>query len=218
MSTASRHLCRSLIRLSSRPPTRRKCRPLPRQVVQTAASPYRQLSTSCHRLADNKPRETQADNTLDFDESELLVPSKPYTVADLDPTARAHYETLSKEAQSKYLAVQNHIKALTESEEFATLSEDDARRAAREIERAGLNQGINLSMERNLAALREGFWQDSEDDEFGQVPDEDDEVTEDMVTSVAESELEVHREVREYTRIAAWDLPLLLREYFSGQQ
>ncbi|KAL4935004.1 hypothetical protein BDV06DRAFT_229224, partial [Aspergillus oleicola] len=53
-----------------------------------------------------------------------------------------------------------------------------------------------------------GFWADEEDDEFGIVPDEE-EVNDDEITSAAHAEVELHREMREYARITAWDMPHL---------
>lgn len=53
-----------------------------------------------------------------------------------------------------------------------------------------------------------GFWTRNEDDEFGIVEDQDD-FYDDEITSAAHAEVELHREVREYARIAAWDMPLL---------
>jgi small subunit ribosomal protein S35 len=58
-----------------------------------------------------------------------------------------------------------------------------------------------------------GFWAEEEDDEFGIVEDQDDEFHDDDLTSMAHAELELHREVREYARIAAWDMPLLSRKH-----
>lgn len=54
-----------------------------------------------------------------------------------------------------------------------------------------------------------GFWGDEEDDEFAQVEDGDEEINDDEITSMAHAEMELHREMREYARIAAWDMPLL---------
>ncbi|OJJ49246.1 hypothetical protein ASPZODRAFT_129662 [Penicilliopsis zonata CBS 506.65] len=54
-----------------------------------------------------------------------------------------------------------------------------------------------------------GFWAEEEEDEFAQVEDADDEFHDDDITSMAHAELEVHREIREYARIAAWDMPAL---------
>lgn len=42
-----------------------------------------------------------------------------------------------------------------------------------------------------------------------QVEDGDDVFGEDDMTSMAHAELEEHRELREYARIAAWDMPSL---------
>jgi len=237
MATASRHLCRSLLRTLNQPTAKRRCQSIRRQRIQP--SPFRQISSTAFRRADtptenttaDKPTEnTTADTTTEsstaattdaaledadsgpeFNEREMQKPVQPYTVADLDPNERAHYETLSKQDQTQYMAVQNHVKAVMESDEIQNMSEDQARVAAREIDRSGINP--NFLEERNLQALRDGYWQEDEDDEFGVVPDDDDEFSEDLITSVAESELEVHREIREYTRIAAWELPGLLRMF-----
>lgn len=146
----------------------------------------------------------------------LLTPEKPYTVADLDPQERASYEVLSKEEQTRYLAIQNHFKAITESEEIEAVAEDEASLLASEIDRT--EAVPNLVEERDLNKIRSGLWQEDEDDEFGQVEDADDENSEDLITSIAESEMEVHREIREYTRIAAWDLPLLLRKSITSSR
>ena len=54
-----------------------------------------------------------------------------------------------------------------------------------------------------------GFWSEGEEDEFAEVEDADDMPEDDEITSMAYAELEVHREVREYARITAWDMPLL---------
>ncbi|KAK5952840.1 37S ribosomal protein S24, mitochondrial [Knufia fluminis] len=219
MATASRHLCRTLLRTLSQPTARRPCQSIPRQRIQPP--PFRQLSSIPVRRAEVKGETAEADSkaeaeterddgiSADFNENELQTPAQPYTVADLDADERAHYETLSKDDQNQYMAVQNHVKAIMESEEVQTIAEDQARVAARQIERTGINP--NFLEERNLQALKDGYWQEDEDDEFGVVPDDDDEFSEDLITSVAESQLEVHREVREYTRIAAWELPGLLQ-------
>jgi hypothetical protein len=46
-----------------------------------------------------------------------------------------------------------------------------------------------------------------EEDEEGTGPD--DEFKEDDISSLAHAELEQHREMREYARLAAWEMPLL---------
>lgn len=54
---------------------------------------------------------------------------------------------------------------------------------------------------------RKGFWAKAEDDDHAQVPDE--KYEDDAITSMAHAELEEHRELREYARIVAWDMPSL---------
>jgi len=58
---------------------------------------------------------------------------------------------------------------------------------------------------RKIAA---GFWAEGEE-EMG--PDED--YYGDDITSHGHGELQQHRELREYSRLIAWEMPLLSREY-----
>lgn len=208
MATASRHLCRHLSRLSTRSSFKQQCQNLKRP-IQSRCQPHRQISSTPSRFA--KKEDSEEEEFL----NNLQTPAKPYTVADLDPYERASYEMLSKEEQSRFLAIQNHFKAVTESEEIESLTEEQAEVVAKEVDRSGIVP--NPTESRNLNALRQGMWQEDEDDEFGQTEDGDDDASEDLITSVAESEMEVQREIREYTRIAAWDLPLLLRECYPPE-
>lgn len=54
-----------------------------------------------------------------------------------------------------------------------------------------------------------GFWADSEEDELGQVFDDDDDFQADDMTTPAHAQLDLHRDMREYQRRIAWDMPLL---------
>lgn len=65
---------------------------------------------------------------------------------------------------------------------------------------------------------RRGFWADGETDEFALVEDGDESFNDDEITSMAHAEMELHREVREYARIAAWDMPLLTSMPFQLYQ
>lgn len=51
------------------------------------------------------------------------------------------------------------------------------------------------------------FAEDEEEDELA--TEEDDEIADDAITSMAHTQLEEHREQREYARIIAWDMPSL---------
>lgn len=228
MATASRHLCRQLARISTRPSIRRRCHSIPRPVPVYSVR-CRQLSSTPVRLAEEKSdevvlNEKKSDESVaqeegskprGFEFQDLMVPKTPYTVEDLDPQERATYEVLSKEEQVKFLAVQNHVKAVTESEEVEAVGEEEALAIAREIDRSEMLPILTES--KDVVKMKTGLWQQDEDDEFGQTEDGDDEWSEDLISSVAQSELEVHREIREYTRIAAWDLPLLLRKITAAR-
>ena len=56
---------------------------------------------------------------------------------------------------------------------------------------------------------QDSFWASDDPDEFAMVEDGDDDFYDDEITSMAHAEVELHREMREYARIAAWDMPLL---------
>jgi len=58
---------------------------------------------------------------------------------------------------------------------------------------------------------RPGFWAEGEE---SMGPDED--YYGDDLTSLGHGELEQHRELREYARLIAWELPLLSRMFISA--
>lgn len=111
------------------------------------------------------------------------------------------------------MALQNHLKAVLEGDQMSAISDGMAEKFAADMERIGpLARENFLERVSDRRTLNNSYWADGEDDdEFTQVKDDDDEWDPSMVTAIAESEMEVHREIREYTRIAAWDLPMLLR-------
>lgn len=136
-----------------------------------------------------------------------MTPSNPIIADDLNPEERAEYESLSQTDRENYLGLQNHYAAMFEQPEENTEALTDAiDKIDREVE-----EEVPIEFETNvrLKPSEVGFWADDEPDEMGQMEDADDEYDESMITAVAESELELHREIREYTRIAAWDMPLL---------
>jgi hypothetical protein len=54
-----------------------------------------------------------------------------------------------------------------------------------------------------------GYWAMDEDDEFAQIFDDDDENKQDDLTAMGHAELDLHRDMREYQRRIAWDMPFL---------
>lgn len=143
------------------------------------------------------------------DPSEYRIPSKPATVADLPPEERANFETLSKDEQTQYLGLRNHYQAILEEGAEEELESEAVQAQVNKLDRE-LERDYPLEFDNTRVRDSElGFWAEDEDDELGITPDNDDDWDESMITSIAESELEVHREVREYTRAAIWDMPLL---------
>jgi len=214
MATASRHVCRSLLQVSRRVPTKRN----PSHALAVRAHAPRAFSALSTRFA-GEARSNAAGSSssasrqgIDVDSipepDEYLSPSAPVSVQDLDPQARADFEVLSKPDQTKYLALQNHYRALVESAEGDEVLDRLADEIDREMDRE--DDPIDFPTAR-ARGPEVGFWAEDEEDEFGEMADEDDDFRDEYITSVAESELELHREVREYTRIAAWDMPLLGR-------
>ena len=117
----------------------------------------------------------------------------------------------NQEEQAAELSRINAMLEAMDSPEFDAEMEMEATEIAREVDR----EVEPLRFQDYRARGQEvGFWADEEDDEFGQVEDDDDDFEEEDITSVAHSELEVHREMREYARIVAWDMPLLKSKRF----
>jgi small subunit ribosomal protein S35 len=75
-----------------------------------------------------------------------------------------------------------------------------------------VRQGID-PLRKTMRAIKGSFWNDEERDsemitnEFGE-----DDFEEDDITSMGHAKLEEHREMREYARIAVWEMPLLSSE------
>lgn len=58
---------------------------------------------------------------------------------------------------------------------------------------------------KELPRRDDGFFNEGEKEDIGP----DDEFNEDDISSHAHAELEQHREIREYARLAGWEMPLL---------
>ncbi|KAL5689527.1 hypothetical protein EMGR_008746 [Emarellia grisea] len=132
------------------------------------------------------------------------LPDVPeYSPDLLSKEERSMYEMLSPEEREAFDAEQRRM-----IEEF----NDPQVRAAKfaEIEKSvrDIEKEVGLRFE-DVPDRSRGFWAEEEDDEFGLVEDADDDFHDDEITSMAHAEVELHREIREYARIAAWDMPLL---------
>ena len=79
------------------------------------------------------------------------------------------------------------------------------------LEREMNDHGIHYDFPKVRTRAKDlGFWAEDEgDDEDALVEDEDEEFKNDDITSMAHADLELHREIRAYTRLAAWEMPFL---------
>ena len=219
MASASRQFCQCLKTASRITPAKGKS---VRLAFNQTRNDVRHFSSSSSpwvdgpaaRISQSRPRKTTGNDEdvlqlPEVDPKDYRTPSSPAKPADLDPEERANYETLSKEEQVKFLGLQNHYQAMLEDGDAVLDSED----VQRQIDQVDRESEIAYPFAFNLNSVvkdRElGYWGEEEEDELARTVDDDDTWDESMITSVAESQLEVHREVREYTRVAAWEMPLL---------
>ncbi|EAU36497.1 conserved hypothetical protein [Aspergillus terreus NIH2624] len=133
---------------------------------------------------------------------------------DLPPMPEYSPDLLTKEERSMYEMMSPEEKAQFDAENRRIVEEfnDPVKRAAAfaEIEKSvsQLEKDEPMRFE-DVREKRAGFWAEEEDDEFGLVEDADEDFNDDEITSMAHAEVELHREIREYARIAAWDMPFL---------
>jgi hypothetical protein len=230
MATPARHLCRSLFQVTRTVPVKRKClsqtqsfasrRPVSHRTLQ-----YRQLSSTACRRADtprNSGSQNNGDDILDLSKPPAggyKKPNRPITLADLDADELADYNMLSPRDQVAWLDLQNHYAAEFEEAGIDAFSDPHAELEDPELDKAAddMDRKLNKEMEPVdfpdevlSRADKRSFWvMDEEADEFTQVPEEDEEWDESAISSIAQNELDLHREIREYTRVMAWDMPLL---------
>ncbi|KIW68936.1 hypothetical protein PV04_04847 [Phialophora macrospora] len=231
MATPARYLSRTLFQVGRRIPVKRKCQsaafarpPIPTKSIQCR----RHLSTTIPQRAENS-RDTPAseqdhtEDAFDFDfdkepEGGYQSPSSPITVADLDADELADFNMLSPKDQVAYLKLQNHYAAEFEAAGIDVNNDPEGELPDPFMDK--LVGDLERKLDKEIEPLDfpdiplqnkdKGFWAlDEEDDEFTQVEDGEEEWDESAITSVAHSELDLHREIREYTRVIAWDMPLL---------
>ncbi|KAF7593078.1 37S ribosomal protein S24, mitochondrial [Aspergillus hancockii] len=185
MASAARHLGRSALSVARR---------------GSIAIPYRSFSATTPSFISEDP---PVPPTPREPRPEELPAMPEYSPDLLTPSERSMYDMMSPEDQKQFDAENRRI-----VENF----NNPAKRAAAfaEIEKrvAHIDKKTPMRFE-ETREKRLGFWGEEEDDEFALVPDADEQFNDDDITSAAHAELEVHREVREYARIAAWDMPML---------
>lgn len=183
MAGAFNRLSYAALRHTSRIPVRRKHIPLPLHVCKLHSSPLRRA------------------------EDDLEEPSKPtrqpfkFSLSDLDAEERAAYNSLSPEERQQWReeAKQMH--------EYMTSPEVESELAAEVSQAAFETSEESPHVEVNIPRIKPGLMSMGEVEE--QDSGEDEEFENDDITSLGHGELEQHREMRDYARIAAWEMPLL---------
>lgn len=130
-------------------------------------------------------------------------PSKPYVfdVPSLSPQARDHYNTLSSEQKAEYEEASNNVHGHMTSPEVESQLQENVSQALQELGRE--EPRVDFRFDK----IKPGFFASGEDDP--QDIGEDEEFEGDDMTSIGHAQLEQHREIREYMRIAAWEMPML---------
>lgn len=139
--------------------------------------------------------------------SEYLTPSQPIVAEEVSPEELEQMKELLGGKPGDPIGLYNHLMALAES---LAGGKDMDPTIMDELER-DIEGEEDVDFPVDVLSRRDTGWfaDDEADDEFAMAEDGDDDIDDSHITSVAHSQLEVHREVREYTRVVAWDMPLL---------
>jgi len=186
MAAAISRLGYTALRYTSRIPVRRQRIPIP--------PPHRHfhISLLC-----------RAEDDFEDDSSPSKPTRAPYTfsLADLDSEERAQYNSLSPEEQKEWEEESKQIDNYMTSPDVEQELASDVALAAHEFSEEAPHVEMNIPrIKPGLMAMGEVEEQDSGEDE---------EFEGDDITSLGHGELEQHREMREYARITAWEMPLL---------
>lgn len=184
MAAAMNRLGCSALRYTSRIPVRRKAR---RPEVQCR---YYKPSPVFHKRdgASGPPKKKERE-------------AYKFDIKSLDPEARAAYMSLTPEQRTEWEEEAKQFADYMSSPEVDSAMQGEASQAAHEAAEEMPHVDVQIPrIKPGLMALGEAEPQDSGEDE---------EFEGDDITSLAHGELEQHREMRHYARIAAWEMPLL---------
>lgn len=150
------------------------------------------------------------------DDPVIPPPPKELKAEDFPPMPEYSVDLLTKEQRSMYDMMSPEERAAFDEENTRMVAEfnDPGKRAAafEELEQSILkiDKEEDLRFEEIRRPRRAGFWSEDEpDDLVNMLEDGDEEINDDEITSMAHAEMELHREMREYARITAWDMPML---------
>lgn len=211
MASATRHLSRAALLYTRRISARRKTRwpvaqtrvSIPK--VRSQFAPISATFTTSRFLRqqdeeDDEEEDEEDEEDEDEDSGKIRIGNPSLEgiknfLDTLSPEERAEFEEESLLLEKEFM-----------SPEFEAEMDADVDAIDKDIEK----QTPNLTFPDVKPHPRyQGVWGDEEEDEFAQTEDGDDDYKDDEMTSIAHAQLELHREMREYARIAAWDMPLL---------
>ena len=124
-----------------------------------------------------------------------------FEVSSLSPESRDYYNTLSPEERAEYEETSRKIHEHMTSPAVESQLQEAVSQAVQEL------AAEEPKLELKTPKIKEGYLAMGEEDP--QDIGEDDEFEGDDITSTAHGQLEQHREIREYMRIAAWEMPML---------
>ncbi|KAL2835204.1 mitochondrial ribosomal subunit protein-domain-containing protein [Aspergillus cavernicola] len=165
------------------------------------ARPYRPFSTTTPTFMPEDPPDP---TPLRDPRPEDLPPAPEYSPELLSKEERLMYERMAPEEREDFDAENRRV-----VEDFNDIEKRKAMFAQIDKQVTQIEKDVPLRFEDGKTKGL-GFWAKEEDDEFALVADNDD-VFDDEITSMAHAEVELHREVREYARITAWDMPFLAK-------
>ena len=126
------------------------------------------------------------------------VPSFPL---DLNPNDQNYYRNASEQERADFKAEYELMEKTFNDPDFLDEMDAEINRMAEDVENDLGSDSIPTPK------IRQGLLNMGEEDELGD--EEDEEFEGDDISSLAHGDLEQHREIREYARIAAWEMPLL---------
>lgn len=124
-----------------------------------------------------------------------------FQVSSLSPADRNTYDHLSSEEKMEYEEDSRKLHEHMNSPAVISALTAEASTAAFEVSQEIAPEDFRFPK------IKVGLMAEGEEDEQG--TGEDDDFQGDDITSLGHGELEQHREMREYARIAAWEMPLL---------
>ena len=128
--------------------------------------------------------------------------AKDFDPQSLDPSSRAEYNLLTPSERKEWITEKSTLDTAFPSQTSTLLAL--ASQAANETDVSFPEEFVPPTRKSDLGLMAMG-----EEDEEDSGPDE---VYEgDDISSLAHADLELHREVREYMRVAGWEMPLLTK-------